>query len=112
LLILPLMLSGYAQAAPVGGNITGGDGAITQSGAQTQVVQDTARLSIDWDSFNVGSTERVHFVQPSSDAMALNRILDNNPSQIMGRIDANGRIILANPNGLIFGSGSSINVQS
>lgn len=113
LLAMPLLvLSGHAGAAPAGGDIVGGSGTISHSGAQTRIVQDTDRLAIDWDSFNVGTTERVQFVQPSSEATALNRILDNNPSQVMGRIDANGRVILANPNGLIFGSGSTINVQS
>ena len=101
-----------AFAAPMGGIVTGGDGAITQSGAQTRIDQNTQRLSIDWDSFNVSAGERVQFVQPSADATALNRILDHNPSSIMGRIDANGRIILMNPNGVIFGAGSSVNVQS
>ncbi len=99
-------------AAPIGGIVTGGDGAITQSGAQTRIDQNTQRLSIDWDSFNVSAGERVRFVQPSTDATALNRILDHNPSSIMGRIDANGRIILMNPNGVIFGAGASVNVQS
>lgn len=101
-----------AFAAPQGGVVTGGDGAITQAGAQTRIDQATQRLSIDWDSFNVGADERVRFVQPSTDATALNRILDHNPSNIMGRIDANGRIILMNPNGVIFGEGASVNVQS
>lgn len=103
-------MPGYA--APSGGVVTAGDGTITRSGADTTISQDSARLAIDWDSFNVAADERVRFVQPDDTAVALNRILDNSPTQIMGRIDANGRVILTNPNGLIFGEGASINVGS
>ncbi len=106
------LLATVSHAAPAGGNVVGGNGSISQSGSLTRIQQDSARMAVEWDTFNVSATERVQFVQPGSESIALNRILDNNPSSIMGRIDANGRIILANPNGITFGSGSTVNVQS
>ena len=42
------------------------------------------------------------FVQPSSSSVALNRVISSNPSQIAGRIDANGQVILINQSGVIF----------
>lgn len=102
--------SGYAQAAPTGGNVVAGDGSITQSGNNTRIDQNTQRLSLDWDTFNVGADERVQFVQPNSNATALNRILDNNGSRILGQIDANGHVILMNPNGIFFGQNATVNV--
>jgi filamentous haemagglutinin family N-terminal domain len=100
----------YAHAGPTGGVVVDGAGSITQAGANTRVDQVSDRLSLEWDTFNVGRNERVQFVQPGADAIALNRILDNSGSQILGRIDANGQVILMNPNGIIFGRDAVINV--
>ena len=40
----------------------------------------------------------------------MNRILDQNPSQIFGQLNANGQVVLLNPNGVLFGSTASVNV--
>jgi filamentous hemagglutinin family protein len=105
-LLLPL----GANAAPAGGTVVGGSGMIEQSGLNTTVTQDTDRLAIDWASFNVAADERVAFVQPNESSVALNRILDMSGSQILGRIDANGQVILMNPNGVFFGAGATVDV--
>ena len=49
------------------------------------------------------------FIQPSSSAVALNRVISSNPSQIAGRIDANGQVILLNQSGVIFYQGAQVN---
>ena len=104
-----LLVNG-AGAAPAGGTVVGGSGSIQQSGLDTTVTQTTDRMAIDWASFNVAADERVAFVQPNESSIALNRILDASGSQILGRIDANGQVILMNPNGVFFGAGASVNV--
>ena len=105
-----MIVSAGAQAAPNGGNIVGGDGTIEQAGVDTTIVQNTDHLAIDWESFNIAAEERVQFIQPDQDSVALNRILGNEASQIFGRLDANGHVILMNPNGVLFGEGASVNV--
>jgi filamentous hemagglutinin family protein len=108
-----MLASGLAFASPQGGNIVGGIGTIQQPGAtQTIIDQQTQKLAIDWQSFNLAAGESVRFNQPSVSASVLNRILDQNPSQILGSITANGRVFLANPNGIIFGKSSTVNVGS
>ena len=105
------LVTGAAQAAPEGGQITAGQGSIQQTAPNTtQINQTSNSLSIDWQSFDVAPQETVRFVQPGRDAAALNRIFDQKPSEIFGRIEANGRVFLMNPNGLVFGAGSVINV--
>lgn len=99
-----------AFGGPTGGVVVDGTGTITQTGANTQIDQATDRLSLEWDTFNVGASERVQFVQPGADSIALNRILDSSGSQILGRIDANGQVILMNPNGVFFGRDAVVNV--
>ena len=62
-------------------------------------------------SFNVGSGEAVHFVQPSSNARVLNRITASSVSTINGTVEANGKLYFAAPGGLIFGEGSVIQAR-
>src|SRR5690606_4388270 len=86
-----------ALAGPTGENIVGGSAVITRPDAGTTVIdQSSQRVVIEWDSFNVGATERVEFVQPDASAAALNRILDQNPSQILGSFESNGQWLLSN----------------
>ncbi len=105
----------YAHAGPQGGEVTGGSGTITQSGNTTTIVQDSNlsnKMAIDWQSYNVGEGERVHYIQPNSSSISLNRILSNSASEIQGRIDANGQVILVNPNGVFFTPTAVVNVGS
>ena len=105
-----LALGGPACAGPTGGQVVAGTATITQSGATTTVQQTSQQASLNWASFNVGSKETVNFVQPSSSALAVNRILDSNGSQILGRVNANGQVYLINPNGILFGRTAQVNV--
>ncbi|HET7556983.1 MAG TPA: filamentous hemagglutinin N-terminal domain-containing protein, partial [Rhodanobacteraceae bacterium] len=99
-----------AGAGPTGGTVVGGIGSITQNGASTVINQQSKLLSLNWQSFNVGKDASVLFNQPSFNAVALNRILDQSPSQIFGRINSNGQIFLINTHGIIFGSSAQLNV--
>ena len=58
----------------------------------------------------LAADEAVHFRQPSADSIALNRVIGGDPSIILGRLQANGRIFLLNPNGILFGAGAQLNV--
>jgi large exoprotein involved in heme utilization and adhesion len=58
-------------AAPTGGNITGGSGAINQSGSTTNIYQNSNTLSINWNSFNVNSNETVNFLQPGASSIGI-----------------------------------------
>ena len=98
-------------AAPQGGVIAGGSGNINTHTANTTTInQNSQSMVVNWSSFNVNANESVNFVQPSSSAAVLNQIHDQNPSQILGSINANGRVFLSNPNGMIFGVNSVVNV--
>lgn len=106
---LHMLAAGNAFAAPAGSNVVGGSGSVEQQGTETIIVQESDRLAIDWQSFDVGANERVEFVQPGQSAVALNRILGNKGSEILGRIDANGHVILVNSRGVVFGEGAVVN---
>ena len=109
-LALALAFASLAQAAPVGGVVGVGGATISTSGSTTNVLQSTPKASINWQSFSVAPSETVRFIQPSSSAIMLNRVLGPDASSIMGTISANGRVFLINPNGIAFGKGSQVNV--
>src|SRR6202012_5128870 len=54
--------------------------------------------------------EAVRFVQPNSNAVALNRVTGSDPSSILGSLTANGKVFLVNPNGVLFGANAQVNV--
>ncbi len=100
----------FATAGPDGGQVVGGIGSISQSGVNTTINQTSQNMAIDWQSYNLNANERVQYIQPNSSSISLNRILSQNGSTIAGRIDANGQVILVNPNGIFFTPTSIINV--
>ena len=67
---LCLALSHSVWAAPQGGQVTGGNGTVSASGNTTTISQASDRLSLNWQSFNLGKNETVNFVQPSASALA------------------------------------------
>ena len=100
----------FAQAAPVGGQVVSGAGSVTQSGTTTTIQQASQNLSLNWQSFNIAPQETVNFVQPSASAIAVNRIFDTSGTKILGQLNANGQVVLINPNGILFGQGAQVNV--
>ncbi len=112
LLSLSLGMSGLAWAGntPTGGQIVGGSGQITQSGNVTTIQQNSPTLSVNWQSFDIGASQTVDFLQPGRSSIAVNRILGNSASEIYGHLNANGQVWLINPNGVLFGQGAQVNV--
>ncbi|MFC4313792.1 filamentous hemagglutinin family protein [Steroidobacter flavus] len=95
----------------------------TTEGSQTIVTveQDATKAILTWDSFNVGRDTTLHFDQTrgtqsdgSNAWIALNRVLDTQaaPSQILGKIKAEGSVYLINRNGIVFGGASQVNTHS
>lgn len=101
------------NALPAGGVVSSGSASISTQGnvqgAAMTIQQSSARSSINWNSFNVGSAATVTIVQPGKDAVLLNRVVGPDASRIQGRISANGQVMLINPNGIVFGPGSTVN---
>ncbi len=101
-----------AFANPTGGTVSAGTASINSSGTTLTVTQSTDKAVIDWQSFNINSNETTQFVQPSSSSITLNRINSGNITEIYGHLDSNGKLILVNPDGFLFGAGANVNVNS
>jgi filamentous hemagglutinin family protein len=91
-----------ASANPQNGQVVGGQATIANTAPNTLTVnQATPRAAIDWQSFNIAPSETTQFVQPSANAIALNRVKAGDPSTIAGRLTANGQLVLINPSGIV-----------
>ena len=95
---------------PTGHTVIAG-ATVDQLAEVMQITQTEDRALIQWETFDIGAEALVEFIQ-GADQIALNRILDANPSQIMGDLTAGGTIFLINPNGIVFGAGSTVSVGS
>jgi filamentous hemagglutinin family protein len=88
--------------------VTSGTASAVAKGSNLTVNQTSNSATLNWASFNIGANGTVVFQQPSSTAVALNRIYDANPSSIFGSLSANGQIYLVNANGFLFGPTSTL----
>ncbi len=98
-----------AHANPANPTVVKGAANFTTAG-NLLTITNTPNAIINWGSFSIGANEITKFVQQSASSAVLNRVVGQNPSSILGALQSNGRVFLINPNGIVFGAGSQINV--
>lgn len=100
-----------AMANPALDKVVHGDVTLDKNGNKLTVNQQSQKAIVNWSEFSIGLMEHTHFAQPSANAIALNRVTGNNPSNILGKLTADGNVMLVNPNGVIFGKTARVDVQ-
>ncbi|MCK9090002.1 filamentous hemagglutinin N-terminal domain-containing protein [Haemophilus influenzae] len=95
---------------PQNHQIITGNATVSQAGNKMTINQTTPTTQINWESFDIGQNKEVEFQQPNENSVAYNRVIGGNASQIQGKLKANGKVYLANPNGVIITQGAEINV--
>lgn len=79
--------------------------------------------TLNWNSYNVGANSKVNYEFTAHNQTALNKVdAAGGLSQIFGEItssgcyncgyEATGKVILINPNGVLFGDGANVNLNS
>jgi filamentous hemagglutinin family protein len=102
---------GAALAAPVGQQVVSGQVTVTRPDVlQTVISQASQSAIVNWQQFSIGAAEHVDIRQPNASSVLLNRVIGNNPSEIYGRLSANGQVFLVNPNGVLFGRTAQVSV--
>lgn len=96
-------------ALPTGAQVATGAANLSRSG-NTLTVANTPGTIINWSNFSVGALESVRFQQQSALSSVLNRVTGADASAIHGALSSNGRVWLINPNGILFGAGSRIDI--
>ncbi len=100
---------------PTGGAVVGGTA--TFSNPTTGVLdinQTSSRVVINWQNFDIGTNATTQFFQPSSSSLAVNRVVgaSANPAQILGTLQANGKIMILDKNGVLFGPQSQVDAAA
>jgi filamentous hemagglutinin family protein len=104
-----LISAELAFSNPEGGVVQSGNVNIEQaSPTRLNVIQSSNKAIIDWRSFSIDTSEHTDFQMPSSNSVNLSRVTGDNPSNILGKLTANGRLMLVNPNGILFGKNSQV----
>ena len=104
------MLAGEAAANPTGMQVVAGQVSTVTSGNQLLITNSPGAI-LNWQSFSIMPGELTRFIQQSASSSVLNRITGQNPSQILGALQSNGKVFLINPNGIVFGAGSRVDVN-
>ncbi|MDD2725046.1 MAG: MBG domain-containing protein [Methylovulum sp.] len=98
-------------ANPDGAQIISGQVNIDTSTAGVANITNSPNAIIHWQNFNIAQNEITRFIQQNSQSAVLNRIIGENPSQILGQLLSNGKVLLINPNGIVFGANSVVDTQ-
>ncbi len=107
-----LFSSSISYALPQDPTIQAGDVNIQQpTDNQLNIIQGSDKAIIDWRAFSIQNNESVNFKLPSSNGVTLNRVTGNEPSKILGQLTSNGKLFLINPNGILFGANSRVDVN-
>ncbi len=109
LALLTAMGASSLIANPQAPQVINGQATLVQNG-NTLTVTNTPGTIINWQQFNIGRGELTRFVQQSAASQVLNRVVGVDPSTILGTLQSNGRVFLINPNGIVFGAGSQVDV--
>ena len=110
--INPLSSSAGVARLPSNGTVVG-TGSVTGTLTNPNLLtinQTSPQAIVNWNSFNIAPGYKVNFVQPGASASILNRVTGESMSSIQGQIEANGKVWLINPAGIMIGSGATINV--
>ena len=118
LALLAALASGpvVALAQANGATVVHGQASFTTQGNQMTINTvngaGTRHSAIDWKSFSVPLGGSTRFNQPDAASTSINRVLGNNPSQIMGTLSSNGRLVLVNPAGITVGQGAVVDTAA
>lgn len=102
--------SAAAQANPQGAQIVNGQVSMVSAGNQLTITN-TPGAIINWQSFSINAGEVTRFIQQNPQSSVLNRVVGQDPSQILGSLQSNGNVFVINPNGILFGAGARVDVN-
>src|SRR5262245_45039396 len=108
-----VVLTARVFANPVGETVRAGTARFDRTApGMLSIHQGSSKLIVDWRDFSIAAGETTRFIQPSSSAAALNRVISANPSRIFGNLQANGKVYLVNQNGIFVGRGGAVRTRS
>lgn len=108
MMVAALALASSALANPLGEQVVAGQVTFDRNGALLTVEQMSNNAIVNWQEFGVAAGETTRFNQSGAGVAILNRVVGGTMSEIQGRIEANGKVFLINPHGVVVGSGGVV----
>ncbi len=99
-------------AAPQGLVIANGEAHFEGNAPNSFTITASDQAILHWSDFSIDQHEKIEFIQPSKDAITVNRVIDANPSRLLGELSANGKIVLINQSGIFVGAQARIDTGS
>ncbi|MBX9924245.1 MAG: filamentous hemagglutinin N-terminal domain-containing protein [Rhabdochlamydiaceae bacterium] len=103
--------STFLMALPQSPSVISGDVSFQQQSHEMSI-HASDRSIIHYQNFDIQKGEKVKFIQPSSSSCVLNRVQGGKSSEILGKMESNGKVLLVNPNGMYFGPHASVKTAS
>ena len=122
--ITPVLADVSANALPSLDSAINADVSTTGNDMNIQIQGGQGSVgTLNWNTYNIGSDASVNYEFSAHNQTALNKVnAAGGISQIYGKItssgcagcgyDATGKVILVNPNGVLFGDGANVNLNS
>ena len=107
-IVVMLFYPALALAGPGDGEVVGGSAQISPD--HLTVDQASDKAIINWNGFNINPEELFRVNQPGAESVLLSRDVSGDASNILGSLVANGKVFIVNPNGVVFGRDSKIDV--
>ena len=115
-------ISGIAIAQVVPDNTLGAESSVVTPNVNIEGIQGDridngairgTNLFHSFEQFNIGTGRGAYFANPTGIANIFSRVTGANSSEILGRLGVlgNANLFLINPQGIVFGSGASLDVQ-
>ncbi|MBM3250507.1 MAG: filamentous hemagglutinin N-terminal domain-containing protein, partial [Candidatus Omnitrophica bacterium] len=99
-----------AVALPEVRDIAEGEADIHYPDERTMHINASPRSIINYYSFDINENECVIVNLPTASDEILNRVLGTKATEILGKLNSNGVLILVNEKGIIFGKSAEVNV--
>lgn len=96
--------------APTLDKVVSGNATVATNGNTTNITSNTVNNVINWQDFSVGKDETVQFDNGAKNNNYLNLVTGGSTSEINGKINGGNNVYIVNPNGVVFGSESSVDV--
>ena len=87
--------STLSHANPQGADVIAGQVSFDDLGKQLNITNSDGAI-INWQGFSIGQDELTRFIQESASSAVLNRVTGGSMSEILGRLESNGRVFLIN----------------
>ena len=99
-----------AGSLPSGYKVVKGKVTVTVDGKVMDIDQATQKAIVNWQKFGIDEGYTVNVNQINSAAAMLARVVGNDPSNILGNLNATGHFYLVNQNGVYFGPNARVDV--